>query len=352
MTPYCCRNQRIASGIQRLARGAHAAEALRIARAGVLDRHHRAHRRRGREDVRHLVAAEEVELLVRVEAALTLVDALHGAETPGPEERRDAGGPGPLAHPVESLAVLHLVAVDELLVGEDVAMRVDDALRQARRPRRVVELRRIVGRGVGADEVGRGAGERVRLEDEHVRRPRTVEPRRVRGIGDEQLAPGVREAVPDAVVAVEHRHREQDRAELPDAEEDRGRLRGGGQHDGDAVAPPDPARCQRVRRLVREILELAPVELAVAPSKLSQIIAGLSAGACRRRPGDVVPRRHLPTMGGAHLVVPRTAHIRVSAVESDERRVPIISWSSAAGSRPPELVRFFTVALRSCISRP
>ena len=37
-------------------------------------------------------------------------------------------------------------------------------------------------------------------------------------------------------------------------------------------------------------------------------------------------------MGGAHLVVPRTAHIRVSAVESDERRVPIISWSSAAGS--------------------
>ena len=42
------------------------------------------------------------------------------------------GGPRPLAHAVEGLAVADVVAVDELLVGEDVAVGVDDALRLAR----------------------------------------------------------------------------------------------------------------------------------------------------------------------------------------------------------------------------
>src|SRR3712207_9199110 len=68
---------------------------------------------------RSLVAREHVELLVRVEAALALVDDLERAEAPGPEQRRDPGRPRPLAHAVEALAVAHLVAVDELLVAED-----------------------------------------------------------------------------------------------------------------------------------------------------------------------------------------------------------------------------------------
>jgi hypothetical protein len=46
---------------------------------------------------------------------------------------------------VEHLPVLQVVAVDELLVGEDVPVSVEDALRQARRPRRVIELGGIVG---------------------------------------------------------------------------------------------------------------------------------------------------------------------------------------------------------------
>ena len=36
-------------------------------------------------------------------------------------------------------------------------------------------------------------------------------------------------------------------------------------------------------RLVREVLELTPPESRTAPSKLSQIIAGLSRGCSRRR---------------------------------------------------------------------
>ena len=67
---------------------------------------------------------------MRVEAALAPVDALQRPEPPGAEQRRDPGRPRPLAHPVEALAVLHLVAVEELLVGEDVAVRVDDPLRE------------------------------------------------------------------------------------------------------------------------------------------------------------------------------------------------------------------------------
>ena len=120
-------------------------------------RHHRAHRRRRREDVGRLMAREEVQLLVRVEPALALIDELHRAEAPRPEQRRDARGPRPLAHAVEALAVAHVVAVDELLVREQVPVRVDDALRQPGRARRVVELRRVLGERVHALE-GRVAG--------------------------------------------------------------------------------------------------------------------------------------------------------------------------------------------------
>src|SRR3954469_20903107 len=59
-------------GVQGLARRAHRPEALRMTRPPLLDRHHRPHRRRRGEDVRHLVARQEVQLLVRIEAARTL----------------------------------------------------------------------------------------------------------------------------------------------------------------------------------------------------------------------------------------------------------------------------------------
>ena len=170
--------------VQRLARRAHAAELLRVARARVGDRHHRAHRGRRREDVGRLVAGQEVELLVRVEPALALIHELHGAEPPRPEQRRDAGRPRPLAHAVEALAVLHVVAVDELLVREQVAVRVQDALGEARGAGGVVELRRVVGRGVDRLERRVAAGQQVLVEDQDLVGLDAV---RVGLVGDEDL---------------------------------------------------------------------------------------------------------------------------------------------------------------------
>src|SRR5581483_4691561 len=104
--------------IQWLARRADATELLWVAFAGVGDRHHRTHRRWCREDVGHRVAAEEIELLVRVEAGFAPVDALERTEPPRAEQRRDSCRPSPFTHPVEALAVLDLMAIDELLVPE------------------------------------------------------------------------------------------------------------------------------------------------------------------------------------------------------------------------------------------
>jgi len=53
---------------------------------------------------------------------------------------------------VEELAVLDVVAVEELLVGEDVAVGVEDALGESGRARGVVELARVVGERVLAGE--------------------------------------------------------------------------------------------------------------------------------------------------------------------------------------------------------
>jgi hypothetical protein len=72
---------------------------------------------------------------------------------------------------VEALAVLDLVAELELVVGEQVAVGVDDALRQPGGARGVVELGGIVGGGVLADVVRRAPGEQARplVEDEDLR---------------------------------------------------------------------------------------------------------------------------------------------------------------------------------------
>src|SRR3954451_16485932 len=69
----------------------------------------------------------------------------------------------------------------------------------------------------------------------------------------------------DAIVAVEDRHRQEDRPELPGGEEDRRGLRGRRQHDCDAVAACDAVIGEPVRGLVGEILEIAPAELARRP---------------------------------------------------------------------------------------
>ena len=88
-------------------------------------------RGRRREHVRDLVLRELPELLLGVEAALARVDELHRAVAPRAEQRADPRGPGPLAGAVEELAVAHVVAELELLVREQVAVRVQDALREA-----------------------------------------------------------------------------------------------------------------------------------------------------------------------------------------------------------------------------
>ena len=80
------------------------------------------------------MATQEIELFVGVEATLALVHGLHRTEAPGSQQRADSRRPRPLAHPMKQLAVLEVVAVDELLVGEDVPVGVEDPLRQTGRP--------------------------------------------------------------------------------------------------------------------------------------------------------------------------------------------------------------------------
>ena len=179
---------------------------------------------------------QHAQLLLGVEAALALEHELRRAEPPRPEQRRDARGPRPLAHAVEQLAVAHVVAVDELLVREQVAVGVEDALGEPGRAGGVVQLRRVVRGGVQRLEVVVGAGQQLRREDQHLVDQVAGHPVRVGGVGDQDPRPGVAQAVLDALVAVEHRHRQQDRAQLPGAEEHRRGLRRGGRDDRDPVA--------------------------------------------------------------------------------------------------------------------
>ncbi len=296
--------------VERLAGRADDPELLRVALAGLGDRHHRPHRGRGREHVRDLVAREEVELVGRDEAGLALQHVLDRAQPPGAEQGGDPRGPGPLAHAVKALAVLDVVAVDELLVGQDVAVGVDDALRHARGPRRVVELRRVVGGRVLANVVGRVAGQQLGVQDEQLVDERGVEAAGVGLVGDQHLRGRVFEAMTDPFIAVEHGHRQQDRAELPGAEEHRRGLGRGREDHRDPVAPADPVRAQQVRRLVGEVLELAPVELAgrsvVALPHHRRLVARVLVAAVG---GDVVALRHVPLVLRARLLV-RLDHVR------------------------------------------
>ena len=98
-------------------------------------------------------------------------------------------------------------------------------------------------------------------------------------VGDEHLGLRVVDAVADAVVAVEHRHRQQDRARLVGAEERGGGLGRRRQQHRDAVALLDAVRAQHVGEAVGELLQLAPL----APRGRCPRRPRGSSPACRRR---------------------------------------------------------------------
>ena len=248
------------------------------------------------------MARQEVELLVRVEPALALVDRLHRAVPPRPEQRADPRRPRPLPHPVEQLALADVVAVHELLVGEQVAMRVQDPLRQPGRARRVVQLgrdRRRQCRRTRTPSIRCASSSSSRIS-----RCSTSE-RSIRSAFaasvTSTLRLGVGQPVADPLVAVQDRHRQQDRADLPGSEERRGRLGGRRQQHRDAVAALDAVRGKHVREPVRVVLELTP---AHAPDRCRESPRGSSragrAGDDRRRrrrccsarepPSDAPPR--------------------------------------------------------------
>jgi hypothetical protein len=104
---------------------------------------------------------------------------------------------------METLAVLDFVAVEKFLVAKDVAMRMDNAFRESRRARCVIELRRIVGRGVAEDRICRRAYERFFVHDQE---PgcRSAEATGIHRIRDDEPRTGILESVPDRIVAIQH----------------------------------------------------------------------------------------------------------------------------------------------------
>ena len=243
---------------------------------------------------------------MRIESALALVDELDGAEAPRAEQRRDAGRPRPLAHAVEDLAVAHVVAVDELLVREQIAVRVHDALGQPGRARRVVELGRVLGQRVLALERGVAGLQQLVIEEQYVLDQRRIDAVLVRRVRDEDLGLRVADAVTDAVVAVQHRHREQDRAALPGAEErGRGLGRRGEQHR-DTVALLYTVGAQHVREPVRELLQLAPLDAPDGPVEVlvdhRELVRRVLVADVL---GDVVALGDVPLVVGDSLLVGR-----------------------------------------------
>ena len=181
-------------------------------------------------------------------------------------------------------------------------MRVNDSLREARRAGGVVELRRIVCRRIGADEIGRRGGQGVRFEHEDFRRPRR-RTGRVLGVGDEQSRP--RSPRADAG-SRRHRTAPTSRAGSRRASRCRRRLRRS-RHRRAAprrLDPPrDAPRRQGVCRLVREILELAPVELADRTVEALQTIASLSRGCLSQTSAAMLYRAGTSQRWDAHILV-------------------------------------------------
>ena len=113
---------------------------------------------------------------------------------------------------MEHLVVPHIVDELELVVREQVPVRVHDPLREPGRAGRVVDLSRLVGRGVerlAAVGGPRDGAAELLVDDEHVLQLRqavadAVDPLPVGRIGDDHLRRAVAQPMHDRVVAVEH----------------------------------------------------------------------------------------------------------------------------------------------------
>ena len=302
-------------GVERLAgRTGDAQLRERVGLARVGHSGHRPQRRRRGEHVLHPVLGQEAQVLLGVVAALARLHERHRPVAPRAEQRADAGRPGPLTGAVEELAVAHVVAELELLVGEQIAVGVQDALGQSGRAGGVVQLGGVVGSRVGHLVAVRRTAHRVVEVDvgvlllaahhEHPLDQPLRDAVAVGGIGDDRLGARVAQAVLDALVAVEDGHREQDRAALVGAEEDRRRLGQRGEQRRDAVAALHPDRLQHVGEAIGQVLELAEadpalVALPVLPDHREAVAVVLVADVAR----DVVALRHLPAVGRAHVLV-------------------------------------------------
>ena len=334
-------------GVERLAGRADDPQLLeRVALAGVRDRAHRAQRGGRGEHVLDAVLREQAQLLLRVEAALARVDVLHRPVAPGAQQRADAGGPRPLAGAVEQLAVLDVVGELELLVREQVAVRVQDALRLPGGAGGVVELGRVVGRGVDrvvASEAfsiaaarsmsPAGARRRGRVEHEIASaRPSGMRWRFSASVTS-TLAPRVAQPVLDAVVAVEHGHREEDRARLVGAEEDRRGLGQRRQQRGHAIAALHAVRLQGVGELRGEVLQLAEGHLAlVAAPVLPEHRHPVTRVLVAHIRGDVVTRGNLPAVLIAHIPVAAQPVLSVAHRSSSPRARPFLAVAQQDGS--------------------
>src|SRR3954468_15919695 len=189
-------------------------------------------------------------------------------------------------------------------MSQDVAVGVEDALREPGRPRGVIELRRVVGGRVGSLSLIVDALQRRVVEDQHLLDEVTGHPVNLVGRADDQLRLRVGDAVADALVAVEDGHREQDRAELPGTEEDRRGLGRRGRDNRDSVAALHPVCAQDVGRARRQRLQLAPLHPPLVPAKVlphhRKLVRGmfLADVSC-----DVVAVRDLPAVRGARLLI-------------------------------------------------
>ena len=253
-------------------------------------------------------------MLLGVIATLARLDERHRAVAPGTQQRADARSPGPFARAVEQLAVADVVAELELLVGQQVAVRVQDALRPSRGARRVVELGRVVGGGIRHVVAVAGASHRL-VEVDVARLSGAADhqdllgqpigdPMAVGRVGHHRPGLGVAQPVLDALVAVKHRHRQEDRSALVGADEHRRGLGQRGQQRGHAVLAFNTRRLEHVGEAVGQILQLAEadpplVALPVLPHHRGALTLVLVAHVV----GDVVALRHLPAMRGTHVLV-------------------------------------------------
>ena len=126
---------------------------------------------------------------------------------------------------------------------------------------------------------------------------------------------GVAQPVLDALVAVEHRHRQQDRRVLVGAEEDRGGLGQRRQQRGHAVPALDAVGGEHVGEPVREVLQLAEARRAArCPRSPPRPSRACRAGACRTRRRRCCSARAPPS--GAPRASPRSCRARTSGSSS------------------------------------